>query len=151
MLVLPLMFPLFESPYSRHLLPQVIYSFIKTIPKVISLNNILRLEPFASPLALNSLCVFPANCCDQKFLLDLSNLNQCKLLEVKDFVFQQYILSAQHTASYIGAQKNMLTVSSLVVQRLRLCLPMQEVRVRSLFGELISSMPGGQKLKEIVK
>ena len=45
----------------------------------------------------------------------------------------------------------MLTVSSLVVQRLRLCLPMQEVRVRSLFVELISSMPGGQKIKEIVK
>ena len=44
MLVLPLMSPLFESPYSRHLLLQVIYSFIKTIPKVISLNNIPRLD-----------------------------------------------------------------------------------------------------------
>ena len=36
---------------------------------------------------------------------------------------------------------------SLVTQWLRLCFPMQEVRVQSLVGELRSHMPHGQKTK----
>ena len=39
------------------------------------------------------------------------------------------------------------TGSSLMVQWLRLRLPMQGVRVRSLVGELRSHMPHGQKTK----
>ena len=37
--------------------------------------------------------------------------------------------------------------TSLVAQWLRLCLPVQEVYVRSLFGELRPHMPRGQKTK----
>ena len=41
--------------------------------------------------------------------------------------------------------------TSLVVQWLRLCLPMQGMRVRSLVGELGSHVPWGQKNQNIKK
>ena len=44
--------------------------------------------------------------------------------------------------------KFMIMETSLVVQSLRLCLPMQGVQVQSLVGKLRSHMPCGQKAKK---
>ena len=45
--------------------------------------------------------------------------------------------------------KELDTGTSLLVQRLRLCLPIQEVLVQSLAGELSSPMPCGPKTKNV--
>ena len=50
-------------------------------------------------------------------------------------------------ASHISVSKTDEVGTSLAVQWLRLCLPMQGVRVRSLVGELRSHMPRDQKTK----
>ena len=54
---------------------------------------------------------------------------------------------ADETMETTGFKGEYRGLTSLVVQWLRLCLPMQEVRVRSLVGELRSHMPRGQKTK----
>ena len=48
------------------------------------------------------------------------------------------------TSFWLPAFQNLLLRTSLVVQWLRLCLPMQGTRVQSLIRELGSHMPMGQ-------
>ena len=86
------------------------------------------------------LLYFPFNVCTTScFISDLVDL--CLRCFVFVGLFSLLIL--------LVFSKNHVLGTSLAVQWLRLCLPMQGVQVQSLVGELRSPMPRGQKNQNI--